>query len=73
MTCVNIVDHRHSCTKQVDAVLELIPTDSALDPNQIHAVKIFNNTTVEHVLKFAQRVKNPVVIFLYSSGSLEKE
>lgn len=71
MTCVNIVDHRHHCTRQVDAVVELMPTQTPVDMNQIHPLKIMNNTTVEHVMKFAQRVKQPVVIFLYTAGSLK--
>lgn len=70
MTCVNIVDHRAHCTQQVDAVVELMPQPP--NPDQIHSLKLFTNTTVEHVMKFAQRVKSPVVIFLYSSGTLDK-
>jgi hypothetical protein len=71
MTCVNIVDHRQHCTTQVDAVVEMMPTQTPVDMNQIHSIKILNNTTVERVMRFAQRVKQPVVIFLYTPGSLK--
>lgn len=70
MTCVNIVDHRQHCTTQVDAVVEVMPTQISTDLDQIHPIKILNNTTVERVMRFAQRVKHPVWIFLYTPGSL---
>lgn len=73
MTCVNIVDHRNHCTKQVDAVIECVPPPSTdVNMEQIHPLKIINNTTVERVMRFAQRVKQPVVVFLYNCGSLDK-
>jgi len=70
MTCVNIVDHRNHCTQRVDAVVELQLTETPVNLDQIRPVKILNNTTVEHVMRFAQRVKAPVWIFLYSPGRL---
>jgi hypothetical protein len=72
MTCVNIVDHRHHCTPQVDAVVEMMPTQTPPNVDEIHPIKILSNTTVERVMRFAQRVKQPVVIFLYNPGSLDK-
>ncbi len=72
MTCVNIVDHRNHCTTQVDAVVELRPTETPVNLNQIRPVKVLNNTTVEHVMRFAQRIKDPVWIFLYTPGRLSK-
>jgi hypothetical protein len=54
----------------VDAVVELQLTETPVNLDQIRPVKILNNTTVEHVMRFAQRVKAPVWIFLYSPGRL---
>jgi len=72
MTCVNIVDHRKHCTCEVDAVLEVKSTETPVDVNKIRPHKILNNTTVEKAIQLANRIKNPVWIWLYNSGSLKE-
>lgn len=71
MTCVNIVDHRRKHTQMVDAVVEVVLTPGVgSETDQIHPVKILNNTTIEKVMQFAQRVKYPVVVVLYNINTL---
>lgn len=71
MTCVNIVDHRQRCSQEVDAVIECVPDSTDNNHEGIHPLKILNNTTVEKAIRFAQRVKQPVVLFLYTSGKIK--
>ena len=74
MTCINIVDHRNHCSdRNCDAVVEMIPSPQKQIDLEIHAVKIFKGTTVEKVMRFAQRVKQPVVVFLYTTGKFTSD
>jgi hypothetical protein len=55
----------------VDAVVEVVLTPGVgSETDQIHPVKILNNTTIEKVMQFAQRVKYPVVVVLYNINTL---
>ena len=74
MTCINIVDNRNRCsTNSCDAVVEMLPTPNKMIDLEIHAVKVLKDTTVERVIKFAQRVKHPVVVFLYTAGQFNTD
>jgi hypothetical protein len=75
MTCINIVDHRRqgSCLN-CDAVIEVVsePGASSLG-DLVHNHKILNETTVERAVCLAQRVPAPVVLFLYTSGTIQRD
>lgn len=75
MTCINIVDHRRQGSNlNCDAVIEVVPEPGALSPDDsVHNHKILSETTVERAVSLAQRVRAPVVLFLYTSGTIQHD